>query len=64
MSYTDILAAIGVIITLIQGGLARLSLFEIPNYVLTQGLEGTADIRELHEIAEELNLLPCEEIEQ
>lgn len=35
-----------------------MSLFEIPIYALTQSLDGTADIKELHEIAEELNLLP------
>ena len=34
-----------------------MSLFEVPIYVMTQGLEGTADIQELHAIAEELGLL-------
>lgn len=38
-----------------------MSLFEIPIFVLTMGLEGTADIRELHVIAMELKLLPYQE---
>lgn len=38
-----------------------MSLFEIPIFVMTMGLEGTADIRELHEIAEDLNLMPYQE---
>ena len=37
-----------------------MSLFEVPIYIVTAGLEGTANIRELHEIAEELGLLPEE----
>jgi len=35
-----------------------MSLFEIPIFVMTMGLEGTADIQELHEIAEEIGFMP------
>ena len=39
-----------------------MSLFEIPIFVMTMGLNGTASIQELHEIAEELNLMPYQEV--
>lgn len=39
-----------------------MSLFEIPIFVMTMGLSGTASIQELHEIAEELNLMPYQEV--
>ena len=34
-----------------------MSLFENPRFIITLGLEDTADIRQLHEIAIELGLL-------
>lgn len=37
-----------------------MSLFELPIYIMTAGLEDTADIDELHVIAEELGFLPEE----
>jgi hypothetical protein len=41
-----------------------MSLFENPIFVMTMGLNGTADIKELHEIAYELGLLEDWEIEK